>query len=163
MREYSVDPLEALFVREVMRDDLRVVRDDEPAVNVRDALERDQHARRQRLYPVVGEDGRMAGVVGWSHLVGAEDGTPVSEVMHDTPLVAYDDEVLRSAALRMAANEVGALPVVARDDPRRVLGIVTEFELLGGRRRQLVEERHRERALRLRVIAGRLRRYAARA
>ena len=63
----------------------------------------------------------------------------------------------------MAANEIGALPVVARDDPRRVLGIVTEFELLGGRRRQLVEERHRERALRLRVIAGRLRRYAARA
>jgi H+/Cl- antiporter ClcA len=163
MREYSVDPLEALFVREVMREDLRVVRDDEPAVNVRDALERDQHARRQRLYPVVGEDGKMAGVVGWSHLAHADDGTPVSEVMHDAPLVAYDDEVLRSAAVRMAANEVGALPVVARDDPHRVIGIVTEFELLGGRRRQLVEERHRERTLRLRVIAGRLRRYAARA
>ena len=163
MREYAVDPLEALFVREVMRDDLRVVRPEEPAVEARDALERDRDARRQRLYPVVGDDGRMLGVVGWSHLAGAEDETPVSLVMHEAPLVAFDDEVLRSAALRMAAHEVGALPVVSRDDPRRVLGIVTEFELLGGRRRQLVEERHRERALRLRVLAGRLRRYAARA
>ncbi|HET8527565.1 MAG TPA: chloride channel protein [Gaiellaceae bacterium] len=153
MREYAVDPLEALFVREVMRDDLRVVRGDEPAVEVRDALERDPHARRQRLYPVVDPDGSMLGVVGWSHLAGADDETPVSELMHETPFVAYEDEVLRSAALRMAANEIGALPVVARDDPRRVLGIVTEFELLGGRRRQLVEERHRERALRLRVLS----------
>src|SRR6185437_10807942 len=91
MREYAVDPLEALFVREVMRDDLRVVRPEEPAVEARDALERDRDARRQRLYPVVGDDGRMLGVVGWSHLAGAEDETPVSLVMHEEPLVAFDD------------------------------------------------------------------------
>ncbi|HEU4978293.1 MAG TPA: chloride channel protein, partial [Solirubrobacteraceae bacterium] len=35
MREYSVDPLEALFVRDVMRAELSVVRADEPAGEVR--------------------------------------------------------------------------------------------------------------------------------
>jgi len=48
----------------------------------------------------------------------------------------------------MAALELGALPVVERENPAAVLGIVPEFELLSARRGLLVEERHRERALR---------------
>jgi H+/Cl- antiporter ClcA len=148
MREYGVDPLEALFVREVMRTDLRVVQADAPADEVREALERDPASRRQRLYPVVVDD-RLLGVVGWSHLAEAGEGDEVGSLMHTTPVVAYPDEVLRTVATRMAAFGVGALPVVDRDEPDVVVGIVTEFELLGGRRRQLVEERERERALRL--------------
>ena len=150
MREYAVDPLEALFVREVMRTQPRVVTPQEPVGTVRDALERDAASRRQRLYPVV-DDGRgMVGAVAWSHLADADDDDEVAAVMEDEVVVAYPDEVLRSAAARMAAYRVGALPVVDRDDPRVVVGVVTEFELLGGRRRLLEEERVRERPFRLR-------------
>jgi CBS-domain-containing membrane protein len=48
----------------------------------------------------------------------------------------------------MAAHRIGALPVVDRDDPSVVVGVITEFELLGGRRRLLEEERTREAPLR---------------
>src|SRR5581483_1055416 len=150
MREYAVDPLEALFVREVMRTRPRVVGPRDAATVVREALERDPASRRQRLYPVVDDGDGMIGAVAWSHLADAEGDDEVATVMEDEVVVAYPDEVLRTAATRMAAHRVGALPVVDRDDPTRVLGVITEFELLGGRRRQLEEERKRERPLRLR-------------
>src|SRR5579884_1060433 len=105
-------------------------------------------ARRQRLFPVV-EHGRMLGVVGWSHVAEAAADEEIGTLAERDPVIAYPDEVLRPVAARMAAYEIGAIPVVARDDPAEVLGIVTEFELLGGRRRQLEEERRRERPLRL--------------
>ena len=149
MREYSVDPLEALFVRDVMRPEARIVRAHEPAGEARRELEADVEARRQRLFPVVDDEGAMFGVVGWSHLADVDDDEEVGSAAHTDVVVAYTDEVLRSVAIRMAALELGALPVVERDDPRVVVGIVTEFELLTARRRQLAEERRRERPFRL--------------
>ncbi|HKB94810.1 MAG TPA: CBS domain-containing protein [Gaiellaceae bacterium] len=134
MREYAVDPLQALFIREVMRPNPRVVPPSASAVRTRDALERDAVSRRQRLYPVVDPELGMFGAVGWSHLAEATDGQPVSGLMRHDVAVAHPDEVLRTVATRMAEHQVGALP---------------EFELLGGRRRQLEEERERERPLRL--------------
>jgi CBS domain-containing protein len=148
MREYAVDPLEALFVREAMREEPRVVPPHARAADVRAALERDPLSRQQRLYPVVDEAG-LVGVVGWSHLANADDDAQVAAVMVRNPIVAHPDEVLRPVAARMAEHQLGALPVVAREDPRLLVGLVTEFELLHGRRRQLEEERKRERPLML--------------
>jgi len=48
----------------------------------------------------------------------------------------------------MAEHWLGALPVVERSDRRRLLGVITEFDLLKARHRQLIEERHRERVFR---------------
>jgi len=149
MREYGVDPLEALFVRDVIQSDALVLTATARSAAVRELLERDHRSRRQRLVPLVDDDARLVGAVGWSHLADAEDDEPVGLRAQRAPVCAYPDEVLRTVAVRMAAYGVGAMPVVARDDPGRVLGVVTEFELLGGRRRQLVEERERERPFRL--------------
>lgn len=91
----------------------------------------------------------MVGVVGWSHLAGAGDDDAIGPLAERNPVIAYPDEVLRPVATRMAEYEIGAMPVVSRDEPGEVVGIVTEFELLGGRRRQLEEERRRERPFKL--------------
>jgi H+/Cl- antiporter ClcA/CBS domain-containing protein len=149
MREYAVDPLEALYVREAMAQDVRVVAPATAVSELRTTLAHDPVARRQRLYPVVDGAAGLVGVVGWSHLVGVPDEVPVEAVMERQVVLAYADEVLRTIASRMAELEIGAMPVVDRDDPTAVIGVVTEFELLAGRRRQLEEERRRERPLRL--------------
>jgi H+/Cl- antiporter ClcA/CBS domain-containing protein len=155
MREYAVDPLEALFVRDAMQSDARVLDPDVQVAEARDELLREQLARRQRLFPVVGPLG-LHGVVGWTHLVEADASASVAEVAELDPVVAYDDEVLRHVATRMAAHRVGALPVLARESGA-VVGVITEFELLAGRRRQLEEERTRERPLRLPLLQARAR------
>ena len=150
MREYAVDPLEALFVREVMATDVHTVGPVTPATELRRALDADPVLRRQRLYPVIDAPGDMLGVVGAADLPGpGADGTEVAAVMHRHVVTAVPDETLRTVADRMAEHQLGALPVVSRDAPRHVLGVVTAFDLLTARRRQLEEERARERTLRL--------------
>jgi chloride channel protein, CIC family len=149
MREYGVDPLEAMFAREVMQRELYTVAPGTSANEMRAALE-DPLLRRQKLYPVVDDAGLMVGVVGATDLPPAAAGAgPVGSVMHTTVITAYPDETLRPVADRMAAHELGALPIVDRDRPGEVVGVLTTYDLLSARRRQLEEERHRERALRL--------------
>jgi CBS domain containing-hemolysin-like protein len=55
----------------------------------------------------------------------------------------------------MAANEVDRMPVVDRDDPNRIVGMISLTMLLAGRLKDLREERDSERVLRLRVVRPR--------
>jgi H+/Cl- antiporter ClcA/CBS domain-containing protein len=156
-REYAVDPLEALLVREVMATNVLTVELHGPVPEVV-ALMADGHRRRQRLYPVIGPDGRLAGVVTGSNLASlgrmrgpGEDAPELAGLMRKA-VVAYPDETLRHAAERMATRRLGILPVVDRDDQARLVGLVSQFDLLRARDLLLTEERHRERVLRLRPL-----------
>jgi H+/Cl- antiporter ClcA len=151
-REYEVDPLQALFVRDVMATDVVTVEPETSAAHLHGRLPEGSPERRQRLYPVVGEDGRLKGVLAWSDVLAARDGDEARSVLAlaKLPVVAYPDETLRHAADRMLARDHGVLPVVARDDPERLVGLVTQFDLLRAHERVLVEERRRERPLALR-------------
>jgi hypothetical protein len=77
-------------------------------------------------------------------------------LLEDAPALAHPDEPLRRVADRMAEQGVSALLVV-RGDLRgmpALMGVVTVEHLLAARQRELVQERHRERPLRLRGWSG---------
>lgn len=69
----------------------------------------------------------------------------VFELLHGPPIVAQEWESCRTAAEPMAASSVGRLSVVAADNPRKVIGIVTRSDLLKPRARQAEEEATRRR------------------
>lgn len=149
VREYQVEPLEALFVREAMLTDIVLARPHHLVADLRAVLAASPLVRRQRLFPVVDVDDGLIGVVAPSDLTedaSADSGRTVGDVARSNLVIAYPDETSRAAADRMAEHWVGALPVVSRGD-RRVLGVITEFDLLKSRQRQLEEERHRQRIL----------------
>jgi CIC family chloride channel protein len=153
MREYQVEPTEALFVREAMQTDVLTVTPDQPVALLAPKLTGSPAGRRQRLLPVTNADGALLGVITPSDLLisdgnGTTTALAARHIMRPDALVTYPDEILRAAADQMVEHWVGALPVVTRDE-RRLLGILTEFDLLKARQRQLQEERHRERVLRL--------------
>jgi H+/Cl- antiporter ClcA/CBS domain-containing protein len=164
-REYDVDPLEILFVDEVMQTQFVTfeahVSSSQALAAVSGTDPAHVDARRQLLYPVVGDDGRLHGVVTRTRLETAAHtgaGTvPVERLRIATPVVTHPDETLRSAALTMAQHGVDRLPVVDRDDPERVVGLVSITMLLAGRLRDLHEARHTERVLRIRMVRPRRR------
>jgi H+/Cl- antiporter ClcA/CBS domain-containing protein len=159
-REYDVDPLEILFVGEVMQSDVVTFEDDVPAAaalaEVSGTDPAGVDARRQMLYPVVGKSGALRGVVTRTLLETAvhngAGGTVVDTLRIANPVVTHADETLRAVAMAMAANQVDRMPVVDRDDPERILGIVSLTMLLAGRLRDLQEAREREQVLRLRIV-----------
>ena len=153
-REYAVDPLEVLFVHEVMRTDIAAL----PATITRPEL--DQVLRMggrlvQMLYPVIDSEHRMTGVVTRRVLqgLGAENWSAeprsLDGVMTANPVVAYPDEPLRMVIYRMAETAKTRFPVVAPEDSRKLLGMVSLYDLLPARVRALEEERRRERILRI--------------
>lgn len=156
MREYAVEPLEALFVRDVMATNVLTV---EPSRSIGDLaalLRHDAGHLRQRLYPVVNPSGELVGVIGRRELdrhldLGGDPRASVSDLMV-SPALAYGDETLRTAADRMATVRVGVLPVVDRADPARLIGLLSQRDLPRARERLLIEERHRERIIHLRRL-----------
>jgi CBS domain-containing protein len=153
-REYAVDPLETLLVRQVASGDVQTV----PAgLSLRDLEERWFEARGQRRhqgYPVVDAKGNVVGVVTRSELLDLPPANELARVavaslLARDPVVAHPDETCRAAAERMAEEGVGRLPVVARGTRGPVIGILTRSDLLKARERALAAETHREGWIRL--------------
>jgi CBS domain-containing protein len=152
-REYAVDPLEAVFVREVMQTEVVSVDEESPLAALLDSLDHGSQRTRQRLYPVLEPSGTLAGVIPLSvaRLANNKKAT-AAEVMKTSVLVAHPDDTLRSVAHVMAEHRVEVLPVVSRGGRQQLVGMVSLFDLLQGRQRLLEEERHAERVLRLRWV-----------
>jgi chloride channel protein, CIC family len=156
-REYAVDPLEILFVREVMRTKI-VVLPAESTLHDFQTLLRADHRRNQRLLPVVNARGRLVGVLtrGDIHRRVEQEGESVlgrllGDLARPEPVEAFPDEPLRVVVYRMAEKGVTRLPVVEPGN-RKFLGLISLDDLLKARARHLEEERRREQVLSLKFF-----------
>jgi chloride channel protein, CIC family len=156
-REYAIDPLEILFAREVMRSNVAALPLNAPAERIAESLRFDSRRGAQRLYPVVGSDGRLEGIVtrfDLRRLAGRSNGDDtitLEGIMRRDPTVAYPDEPLRVIVHRMAETGLTRFPVVEPGDGRRLVGMVSLEDLLKARVRNLEAERRRERVMRVQI------------
>ncbi len=165
-REYDVDPLVVLFVREVMDTDVLVHRSDEPMAPLLEAFRSEHRSRaplhRQRMFPVVDGDGVLRGLLTRRDLlelsVGLGNGAPLPRTLADAMthevVVAHPDDTLRDVAYKMAETGTTRLPVVERGGRPRLVGVVTLPALLAGRLRDLQEERELERLIAIAPLGG---------
>jgi chloride channel protein, CIC family len=158
-REYAVDPLEIMFVREVMRTNVVAL---SPTTSQRElalSLNSDERPRGQHLFPVVDEQEQFVGVITRKDLQkalqrepSAHDERKLEEIVQRHPVVAYPDEPLRVTVSRMVETGFTRMPVVQRDDPHKLLGMIAFNDVLMARTHNQEEERHRERILRIRFF-----------
>ena len=153
-REYAVDPLELLYVREVMRTKIAALA---ATTTLRDILQslKTKHRQSQRLLPVVNAAGMLSGVITRGEIrerLEVEGDALLSkrleEIMLPQVVEAYPDEPLRATVYRMAEKGVTRMPVVERET-RQLLGLISLDDLLKARTRHLEEERRRERSIQI--------------
>jgi hypothetical protein len=127
-REYSVDPLEVLFVGDVMA-----------------GFE----------VGALGERGVAAAADGSGTAANGSNGSNASaaNAAAGGPIV-FADDTLRHVAYVMAESKRTELPVADRDHPEVPIGTVRLEQLLEGRLRDLDEDRHRSRVLRPMELLG---------
>src|SRR5581483_6293422 len=159
-REYATDPLEILFVREVMRTNVVAL---PAALSLSDlgaSIRGDGQGRGQRLYPVLDEGRSVVGVLtrrdarqilGQPPDCNGNRGGQLAEAVKPDVVVAYPDELLRSVMYRMAETGLTRFPVVERGG-RQLLGMISLADMLKATQRHLEEERRRERILRTRML-----------
>jgi CIC family chloride channel protein len=151
-REYSIDTFELMRVRDVMEGEV-------PCVNARMKVSElsERLARGDRLLTsrqgtvLLDDEERLIGIVTRADLLrslhrqGGGQMTVLEAGTRD-PLVAYPDETLHAAITRMLQRNIGRLPVVERDEPKRVIGYLGRAAILSGRMKVHEEEHLRERS-----------------
>lgn len=164
-REYSVDPLEVLLVSEIMprnfvsfRSGTRLHEAAAKAAGAWSGTGKRKLEHGQRLYPVLDRDDRMIGLITRHQLLDAAleltatSAVTLDDVMIRDMVLGYPDMTLRELANLMAERAIANVPIVARDDPRQVLSVMTIEHLLQGRLFDLDEERKTERVLNLPLV-----------
>jgi chloride channel protein, CIC family len=160
-REYAVDPLELLSVREVMTPKVVTLASTLGARDVQESYF-DKGHRKHQGYPVVNQDGTLVGMITRSNFLeqpvsSSIEGLKIADIMRRDLVVAYAEESCRTAAERMAQFDVGRLPVVSATDPTKLVGIVTRSDLLKPRERHVRDEQVRERLIRFLSLGRRKR------
>jgi CIC family chloride channel protein len=155
--EYSIDPLELLYVREVMRTKILVLSANLRLKEILPSL-RMEHRQDQRLLPVVNTFGQLVGILTRKRIREAieKDGESVheltlGEIAHANAIEAFPDEPLRAVVYRMAERGVTRMPVVVGSSGR-FLGLISLDDLLRARTRHLEEEQRREKPLHLKWL-----------
>jgi CBS domain-containing protein len=148
-REYSVSPFARHRVEEVMERDVPTLPGSLAVDDVlRRVLDHDPVLGEQQSWPVVDDDDRLVGLVTRSDLVRAIDATDgeasVLEIGARTLVVTYGDELLEHALERMSRAGVGRMPVVDRDDPTRLVGMLSRKAIATAYLVGLDEEQVRE-------------------
>jgi CBS domain-containing protein len=168
MREYIVNPLARVRVEDVMERNVPTIPAD---MKVDILLQRltahDPALGPRQAWPLLDSAGALVGVVTRSDLLRAldapKDGEQTAlEAGSANPVVTYADEVLEEAVDKMVQLRVGRLPVVARDDPHKLVGYLGRTGIAAAWQQLLEEEELREagwmsrRARRLRLKVKRV-------
>jgi CBS domain-containing protein len=160
-REYALDPLEILFVREVMRTNVVVLPGSGTLEEAYQLIHVTDNPKGQHLFPVLGPSNEFIGVVTRNQLTQlhqrmspASNQVLLSEIATRNPQVAFADEPLRTVANRMAESGFTRFPVFDPDGTGKIVGMVALSDLLHARTRNLEDERARERVLRIRMPFG---------
>ena len=137
--EYAVDYLSQVLVSDVALKTVVTVRAQQTLREVRAWLETGGATASHQGFPVVDEQGHLAGVVTRRDLTDArhDPAMMIAKLVRRQPAVVFEDNTLREAADHMVREGVGRLPVVTRADPRRVIGIISRSDLLAAHQPRL--------------------------
>jgi H+/Cl- antiporter ClcA/predicted transcriptional regulator len=159
--EYALDPLEILFVREVMRTNVVVLPYDQTLEAAYRLIHSTDNPKGQHLFPVLGPGDKLAGVVTRNQLAQLYQKMPAQastiklfEIATKEPQIAFADEPLKVVANRMADTGFTRFPVLDPQGNGKIVGMVALNDLLRARTKNLEDERARERVLRIRMPFG---------
>jgi CBS domain-containing protein len=176
-REYAIDPLEIMFVREVMRTNIVALPVGATVDSLSESVNLDRGKSGQWLYPIIDGNKALVGVLTrreLQNLIADGDGHAPTATLGEIvtgkgdPVVAYPNEPLRVVVQRMASSGLTRFPVVDRrsneerghkrdrgSEPAAVpklIGLVALNDLLKARVANLEAERKRERVIPFRTF-----------
>ncbi len=125
-RPYALD---VITVEEVMTRNVITVPSDMPVAALEIMFEEYGHMG----YPIVEKD-KLMGIVTLSDVQKVPNEkrgeTRVIEIASKNLVVAYPDETMREALDKMYKHNIGRLPVVDRNNPQRIVGIISKKDIL---------------------------------
>ncbi len=89
---------------------------------------------RHRGFPVLNEEGKLAGMVTTKDIVEAlSEGKmdmPIREIITKDISTCFPNDNLKTALQKLGEKNVGRIPVVEREDPQRLAGLITRENII---------------------------------
>jgi CIC family chloride channel protein len=149
-QDYETDVLQQVSVAETMDRDVPTIAATMPLgeLAVRIAKHDPEVSHHQGLF-LVDEEGKLKGLITRGDILRALDEHPsgelsVLEAGSRDLIVAFPDELISEASEKMLRNDIGRLPVVERENPRKLVGYLGRQGVMAARLRRLHEEHVRE-------------------
>lgn len=149
--EYVADALDQVLVREVSSGDVVSLRADDTVGKVRAWLESAAPGTSHQGFPILDDHQTLVGVLTRRNLLDPSitDDRKLSELVIRLPKYVYDDCTVRQAADHLVRHGIGRLPVVRRDPPHRVIGMITRSDILSVFQRGLQDAQRQQPSIRL--------------
>ncbi len=132
-RGRDVDVLQGVLVEEIMTHQIDTVTATATIVELSEAFTHTHH----HGFPVLDENGKLWGIVTIVDLERAvahnmPRATTVAEIAtpREKLLIAYPDEPIGDVLARMSRRGLGRIPVVSRDDPGHLLGLIRRADIV---------------------------------
>lgn len=142
LADYTVDFLDQIPVRDYGIRPVVTLRADDSVEDVRTWLASNEAKTGHNGFPVVDDARELIGLVTRRDLM---DQRTSDLCLRELPLrpvvVIYDDSSLRDAVDSMARHRIGRLPVVSRNAPRTLIGIITRSDIVEAHMRRRDEHR----------------------
>jgi H+/Cl- antiporter ClcA len=136
--DYAVDYLAQVMVGEAASREIITLRADQSVAEVRAWFASGAGGATHQGFPIVDRDNRLCAVLTRRDVLEADaPGARIEDLAKRAPVVIFEDSTLRDAADHMVRQGVGRLVVVARDEPRRILGMITRSDLLAAHANRL--------------------------
>jgi len=147
--EYAADFLDQILVHDAASRDPVILRGSQTIAQVRTWIESGERGTSHQGFPIVADNGTLIGVLTRRDLLDPrrDASTMLHQLLRLPVKFTYQDCTLREAADHMVNHDIGRLPVVSRDDPRQILGMLTRSDLLRAHRARLREVQHAERII----------------
>lgn len=157
-RGRDIEVLEGISVRDVMETDMLTLRDADSLTAATEVFNRTRH----HGLAVVNGEGDLVGILTLQDVERAQAASvgetcTVGDACIRDLIVTYPDESIGAALRRMSTRDIGRLPVVDRDNPRRLRGLLRRIDLVRAYDVALTRHatlRHRAQAGRLELSSG---------
>jgi CIC family chloride channel protein len=148
--QFEVSAMRVSRVGQVMRKDVTPIAAEMTVAQLAERMGRgDPGFNLTQGLPIVGKDGKLAGIVTQGDLLRAlqkdsKGAMSVLDAGSTKLIVAYPDELVHDAMHAMDAHDIGRLPVVGRDDSRKMIGYFNRACVLAAWSLQKQDETVRE-------------------
>jgi len=151
--EYVADVLDHVLVRQVASTTVVSLRAGDEIGTVLQWLASGAPGTSHQGFPVLDRERVLVGVVTRRDLLAgaAKESQKIVELVHRLPKYVYDDCTVRQAADHMVNHGIGRLPVVRRERPQEVIGMITRSDILAAFQHRVSERQPQDPCIRLRI------------
>ena len=137
----EVGLLESIRVGDVMNPEVESIHEAMPLRQLLRVIPSSRHV----TFPLVDDEGRLTGILSLqdfreiAYEEGLEDLIVAKELGTSDVITIFPDENLRDALAKIGYRNIEHLPVVSREDPRRVLGMLSRRDIIAAYNKALID------------------------